>query len=102
MIRRTDTMKTYLLPEPKTVEPQGSRRENGRTQKVVASGILPDVEGGFQPPGISVRSDGTPVITKARSRRAVSPAGLKPDSTAGKMPAATMTAKQRRAEASRR
>jgi len=55
-----------------------------RSEGLVASGILPDVEGGILPPGLSVR-----ILEAPLHGRAFCPPGGTPDSTAGRMPAAT-------------
>jgi enediyne polyketide synthase len=58
----------------------------------VASGILPDVEGGILPPGTAYGSFGASKQSSVSRHSAPIPPGWKPGSTAGKMPAATIRA----------
>jgi L-aspartate oxidase len=63
-----------------------------RAANKVAAGILPAIEGGFQPPGKSATNLETSQNTlNAASAVASIPPGWKPGSTAGRMPATTFT-----------
>ncbi len=57
----------------------------GTTEAPVAAGILPAVEPGFQPGGLGAGSSGAPELPSRSS------GGKMPPSTAGRMPAATIT-----------
>jgi iron(III) transport system substrate-binding protein len=56
---------------------------------LVASGILPDVEGGILPPGPAPASPKAPESSTRTESSTSHPPGRMPGSTAGKMPAAT-------------
>ena len=70
--------------------PEHSKFDAQKISKLVASGILPDVEPGFQPGGKNVNRSGSVEKIKTSASSQPNPGGRMPPSTAGKLPAATV------------